>query len=830
MTAAAAVLATGIVNQAHAQEAVASVCTGVSLPASAVTSIVGNVLVPVVTPLETLLSAITLGTVNLGLTGALTSAANGAPISISALDINGNAINVLATPECVSQADAFEITDPAGLAIGGGRITGLGTRNPALEANATELNAIALGDGAATGAGATGAVALGAGASVTATGALGSVALGQNSVATGATLATQAYLTNTTAPAEVNIGGRRLTGLADGATATDAITVGQLQAATAGLTADALPFNAALGAYDAARAGVPTQITNVAAGALSATSDDAVNGAQLFATNSGIFNLGTSTATNLGGGSVLNPNGSVSAPAYALTTVGAGGATTTTTYNDVGSALAGLGGSVTNVNTRITAVSDRAVMYDGAVGSPRGLITLAGTGGTRITNLTPGALTAASTDAVNGAQLFATNQQVAGNTTAITNLTNNIANGTADPQAVRYSDATRTTLALAGAGGTRVTNVTAGAVNATSTDAVNGAQLNATNQTVANLGTSVATSLGGGSVVNVDGSVSAPSYALTTVGGGGATTTTTYNNVGSALSGLGASITNVNNRITAVSDRAVTYDGAAGSARDTITLAGAAGTRITNVAAGAVNATSTDAVNGAQLNGVGQQVAANTTAITANTTNITNLQNGTAGFFRTNNTAGSAAPVVSGTNSVAGGGGAVASGASSLALGAGATASGTNSVALGAGSLADRANSVSVGSAATPRQITNVAAGTSATDAVNLGQLNSGLNQTLVQANAFTDARLAEVGFDLRRLRRSANGGTAAAMAIAAIPQAFGPGMGIIGGGISTWGGEQGFAIGVSKATPDGDVVIKAAAALNSRGKGGATAGVGFAF
>ncbi|MEX3954376.1 peptide ABC transporter permease, partial [Paraburkholderia sp. EG287B] len=38
--------------------------------------------------------------------------------------------------------------------------------------------------------------------------------------------------------------------------------------------------------------------------------------------------------------------------------------------------------------------------------------------------------TASSTDAVNGSELFATNQQVTQNTTDITNLTNNINNGT----------------------------------------------------------------------------------------------------------------------------------------------------------------------------------------------------------------------------------------------------------------------------------------------------------------------------------------------------------------------------------------------------------------
>jgi autotransporter adhesin len=687
-------------GQVHAQEAVASACTGVSLPPSVVTNIIGDVLVPVLTPAQNLLSPLTGGLINLNITPTLASTAAGAPITLSAVDIHGNAINVLATPKCVTQADAYQLATPAGLSLGGGRITGLGTGG--LYATAAEGDAIAFGNSANTGVGATGAVAIGAGASVTATGTLGSVALGQNSAATGTTLGNAAYLVGGTAAAEVNIGNRRLTGLAAGSSDTDAVNVAQLKAATLAVSGDALDFDTTLGAYSALHNGVATKITNVAAG-----------------------------------------------------TIAAG-----------------------------------------------------------------------STDAVTGDQLYATNQQVGANTTAITNLQTSIANGTADPLAVRYSDATKGMLTLGGANGTVVTNVAAGAVTATSTDAVNGAQLAATNQSVTNLGTSVASSLGGGSTVNANGSITAPSYQLTTVGAAGTTATNTYTDVGSALTGLDASITNVNTRVdavAAVSDRAVTYDGAAGSAKDTITLAGTTGTRITNLTAGAVNATSTDAVDGAQLYAVGQQLA-------TNTTNITQLQNGTAGFFQVNNTAGNPTPVASGTNAVAGGGGAVSSGANAVSLGTAATASGANSVALGAGSVADRDNSVSVGSATATRQITNVAAGTSATDAVNVGQLASGLNQTLNQANSYTDARLAQVGFDLSTLRKDANGGTAAAMALATIPQAYGPGMGMVGGGISTWGGEQAFAIGVSKASPSGQVVLKAGASINTRGQGGGSAGVGFAF
>ncbi|MGN8120105.1 hypothetical protein ACTJKX_38265, partial [Labrys sp. 22185] len=66
-----------------------------------------------------------------------------------------------------------------------------------------------------------------------------------------------------------------------------------------------------------------TLITNLAKGNISATSSDAVNGSQLYAASNSI-------ADNFGGGSVVNPDGTVSAPNYNI-----GG----NTYNDVGSAL-----------------------------------------------------------------------------------------------------------------------------------------------------------------------------------------------------------------------------------------------------------------------------------------------------------------------------------------------------------------------------------------------------------------------------------------------------------------------------------------------------------
>jgi autotransporter adhesin len=158
--------------------------------------------------------------------------------------------------------------------------------------------------------------------------------------------------------------------------------------------------------------------------------------------------------------------------------------------------------------------------------------------------------------------------------------------------------------------------VAAGAVNATSVDAVNGSQLYGTSS-------SVVGALAGGSTVNPDGTISAPSYS---VGG------TTVHSVGDAVSNIDgrvssntenikqntSDITNVQNQINSgaiglVQQDAITRDITV--AKDTdgtvMNMAGTAGNRtVTGVAAGAVNASSVDAVNGSQLYATASSAAA----------------------------------------------------------------------------------------------------------------------------------------------------------------------------------------------------------------------------
>ncbi|MCF6501030.1 YadA-like family protein [Escherichia coli] len=189
----------------------------------------------------------------------------------------------------------------------------------------------------------------------------------------------------------------------------------------------------------------------------------------------------------------------------------------------------------------------------------------------KITNVTAGDLSATSTDAVNGSQLNTTNDNVATNTTNITNLTDTVTNLGED--ALKWDDAAGAFTAARGTNATnKITNVTAGELSDTSTDAVNGSQLKTTNDNVA---------------------------------------TNTTN------------ITNLTDTVTDLSEDALKWDDAAGA------FTAAHGTnatnKITNVPAGELSDTSTDAVNGSQLKTTNDNVATNTTNITNLTDTVTNL-------------------------------------------------------------------------------------------------------------------------------------------------------------------------------------------------------------
>jgi autotransporter adhesin len=571
-------------------------------------------------------------------------------------------------------------------------------------------------------------------------------------------------------------------------------------------------------------------LAGVAAGDVSAKSNQAVNGAQLHGT-------AASTASALGGGSTVNADGTITAPSYSVGD---------TTVNTVEDAIGNLDerakkntGDISDLTTQINTGAVGLVQQDATSGEINvatatggAQVNFGGTAGNRVlAGVAAGEVSATSNQAVNGAQLHGTaastalalgggstvsndgtitaptysvggqdvhtvgdavgnlDGRVTKNTGDISDLTTQINTGAVglvqqDATSGEINVATATGGAKVNFGGTAgnrvLAGVAAGEVIATSNQAVNGAQLHGA-------AASTALALGGLSTVNVDGTITAPTYRV-----GGAI----VNNVGDAIDKLDGRVTQNTSAIESIQStiipvggsvaNAVQYDPAA---HDQVTLGGtdaASAIKVTNLQDGELSATSSDAVNGSQLYSTNQQVA------DLNQRVANNQATGNAGVSVSTMVAAAAA---TGESSVALGDSSLASGANAVAIGSNAQAVADNSVALGQGSVADQENTVSVGSLNNERRIANVADGHGPTDAVNMRQFQQGLGA----------------------VARNAYSGVAAATALALIPDVD-PGRALsIGIGTANFKGYQAAAVGAS-ARVSSNLKVRVGAGVSAAG------------
>ena len=156
--------------------------------------------------------------------------------------------------------------------------------------------------------------------------------------------------------------------------------------------------NDGAGAFSAGRGvdNTASKITNVANGAISATSSDAINGSQLYTTNKYI-------ADALGGDAEVNADGTITAPTYTIAN---------TDYNNVGEAL--------------DALDENALLWDATANNGEGAYNASHDGkASIITNVADGNIGEGSTDAINGSQLFNTNMLIPQNSEVINQLAGN---------------------------------------------------------------------------------------------------------------------------------------------------------------------------------------------------------------------------------------------------------------------------------------------------------------------------------------------------------------------------------------------------------------------
>ena len=156
-------------------------------------------------------------------------------------------------------------------------------------------------------------------------------------------------------------------------------------------------------------------------------------------------------------------------------------------------------------------------------------------------------------------------------------------------------------------------------------------------------------------------------------------------------------------------------------------------------------------------------------------------------------------------------------------------------VALGKDGLkAGDVNITAEGINAGGKKVTNVAAGTVAadsTDAVNGSQLyqaNQAINQRVTNLGNYVVNMGDQINQRIDNVESDSKAGTAAAMAVAGLPQAYLPGKSMMAVAGGVYRGESGYAVGFSSISDGGNWVIKGTATGNSRGHYGATAGVGY--
>ncbi|MFA2284143.1 YadA-like family protein [Escherichia coli] len=523
--------------------------------------------------------------------------------------------------------------------------------------------------------------------------------------------------------------------------ATNTASINTLNTSIDALEQDALlwdgtAFSAAHGANKDA-----SKITNVLAGTVSSASTDAINGSQL-------HGLSSSIATYLGGGATVSDSGVFSGP----------------TYNIDGNDYTNVGAALDAINTSLSDSLGDALLWDSTTGA---FSAKHGSTASVITNVADGAVSDSSSDAVNGSQLYDVSNSVvdvlgggAGVNTdgSISAPTYTIANTDYDNvgDALNALDTTLDDAMLwdatAGENGafsashdgsaSKITNVAAGTISDTSTDAVNGAQLHG-------VSSSVAEALGGGAAVNSDGSISAPTYTIAD---------TDYTNVGDAMNAIDSTL-----------DNALLWDAAAGENGAFNASHDGKASVITNVANGQINETSTDAVNGSQLNATNmliQNIAGDTSEsyITENGEGVNYVRTNDSGLVFEDASATGVGATAVGYNSVA-------SGDSSVAIGQNSSSTIESGIALGSSSVSNRVilqgsrdtsvtedgvvigyntsdgellGALSIGDDGKYRQIINVADGSEAHDAVTVRQLQNAIGAVATTPSKYFHANSTE--------------------------------------------------------------------------------------
>ena len=662
---------------------------------------------------------------------------------------------------------------------------------------------------------------------------------------------------------------------------------------------------AANGVVSVGSKGKERQIQNVAAGVISTTSTDAINGSQLYATNNYINNFAGDVKTKLGGNAALGNDGHLTmtniggtgkdnvndAIAAANTKVAAGdNITVTSTTGDDGSKTYTVATKKDLVVDSVKA-GDTTVNTDGVTIANGPSITKSGginANGRKVTGVVNGDINPTSTDAVNGSQLHATNTKL-----------DNVANALADTHFVVDTKAT-TGGELDGTSqadqkiksGNKVTLQAGKNLKAKQTNGKDGAQVEFSLKDSISL-TQVTAGTGNNQVVLGNDGVKVGDSTLNTDGltiaGGPSVKKDGINAGNKKITGVAdgnvapGSTDAVNGgqlaEVKSKADSAVQNVVSANPTALTVTKAGDTVTLTPNFIAGDLVNPATGEVNTPAADDAGKLVTAGTVAkALAETHFVVDTKATTGGEL---DGASQANQKIKSSNKVTlqagknlkakqtnGTDGAQVefSLKDSISLTQVTAGTGDNQVVLGKDGVQVGGNTYinKDGINAAGKAISNVANGNVAAyskDAVNGGQLhdtaksmadvigggatvkdgkvvagqngigNTGQNTVhgaIAAINQNTANNFNQIRGDLRKMDRDLRGSIAGTLATAGLPQAFSPGKSMVAAAAGTYRGQSGLAVGVSRISDNGKVILKVTGNTNSRGDFGGTIGAGY--
>ena len=158
------------------------------------------------------------------------------------------------------------------------------------------------------------------------------------------------------------------------------------------------------------------------------------------------------------------------------------------------------------------------------------------------------------------------------------------------------------------------------------------------------------------------------------------------------------------------------------------------------------------------------------------------------------------------------------------------TVTAQNSIKVGAGNAATTVTTSSAQDGVTEvkladeagkaTRITNVAAGVKDTDAVNVSQLRN--------SNAQINQNIAHLNNKVNRMGKDLRAGIAGSNAAAGLPQVYIPGKSMVAAAAGTFKGQSAVAVGYSRASDNGKVILKLQGNANTRGDVGGSVGVGY--